>query len=152
MRAPMNALYMQSTRIHDGDWFAVWRVGHTMGVRIAGELDDERNPVWRAKVDELWARDGAPRFMALDVREAIPAASLPRRMQTAAWGRRVLATIEHGTLAVGKEARVGLTVGAIMRVVGMTNVFLRNDEAAFDRDVEAMLRGERPSLMSRSEA
>jgi hypothetical protein len=139
------SLYATHVQQHDGDWFGVWRVAHTMGIRITGALDDDRNPVWRAKVDELCARDGFPRFIALDVREAIPAASLPRRMQTAAWGRRMLASIEYATLAVGKDARVGITVGAIMRIVGMSNVSLRNHDEAFARDIDAMMRGERPT-------
>ena len=139
------SLYAIHTQQHDGDWFGVWRVAQTMGIRIVGELDDDRNPVWRAKVDELCARDGLPRFIALDVRAAIPAASLPRRMQTAAWGRRMLASIEYASLAVGKDARVGITIGAIMRIVGMSNASLRNTDDAFTRDIDAMLRGERPS-------
>lgn len=134
-------LFIDDARLHDGGFFAVWRRGDVVGVRIVGPLDDERNPVWRAWLDDRFARDGMPRFLALDVKSATPAASLPKRMQTAAWGRRLLGQISLGTIHLGHKANVSLAVKAILRVSGMDNVWLRTDDDAFAADIDAMLRG-----------
>lgn len=139
--ATEDALFVDDALVHDGGFFTVWRRGDVVGVRIVGDLDDEKNPVWRAWLDERFAQEGVPRFMALDVRSATPAASLPKRMQTAAWGRRLLGQIAHGTIHLGHDANVSLTVKAILRVAGMDNVWLRTDDDAFAADVKAMLRG-----------
>jgi hypothetical protein len=139
-----SSLFAPDALLFDGGWFGIWRAGANgavVGIRIEGALDDERNPVWRAKFDELAEREGWPRFVALDVRDAIPAASLARRMQTAAWGRRTLARIEHATLGIGADGRVSVTVRAILRIAGMNNVTLRSDDDAFFADVDAMLAG-----------
>jgi hypothetical protein len=131
--------------LHQDDFYAVWRSGDVVGVRIVGPLTDERNPLWRAKLDALCERDGWPRFIALDVKSAIPAATLPKRVQTALWGKRTLQRITCGSIHLGEDGRVSLTVGAILRVAGMDNVLLRTSDAAFERDVTLMLRGEKPS-------
>ena len=112
-----------------------------MACRIFGELTDARNPVWRGWLDAHFANDGWPRFIALDVRDAIPMASLPRRIQTAVWGRDVLSRIEAGAVAVGSGARVGIAVGAILRVTGMTNVTLCTDYDVFCALSSRWLRG-----------
>lgn len=135
-------LFVEACRLHDGGFFSVWRRGDVVGVRIVGDLDDERNPIWRAWLDARFAADGLPRFIALDVRDATPAASLPKRMQTAAWGRRVLGQIERGTIHLGHDANVSLTVKAILRIASMDNVWLRTDDDAFAADVAAMLHGD----------
>jgi hypothetical protein len=141
----MRALYDDTKRIHDGAWFSVYRASGVLGIKIVGLLDDEKNPVWRAHVDEIMAKDGWPRFMALDVRDAIPGASLPKRMASAAWGKHVLAHIEWGTICVAGDARTGLTVRAILRIAGMTNFHLRAQADAFTRDIDAMIAGTRPA-------
>jgi len=135
------ALFVDDARLHDGGFFSVWRRGDVVGVRIVGALDDEKNPIWRAWLDDRFASDGTPRFVALDVKDATPAAALPKRMQTAAWGRRLLGRITHGTIHLGHDANVSLTVKAILRVAGMDNVWLRTDDDAFAADIDAMLRG-----------
>lgn len=130
--------------VHTADFFAVWRVGDVVGVRIVGELTDARNPIWRAHVDAHFDAVGWPRYVALDVRKAIPMATLPLRIQSALWGKKVLSKITAGVLGVGKDARVGLTVGAIMRVAGMGNVVLCHDDDDFTARVARMERGEDP--------
>ena len=125
-------------RLHSADFFGVWRAGDVVGVRIEGELTDARNPVWRAWLDARFAADGWPRFIALDVKDAIPMASLPMRIKTALWGRATLARIDHGVIALGRDARVGLTVRAILRVAGMNNVTLLDDASAFAKAVDAL--------------
>lgn len=136
-----NPLFTPETLVHDGGFFRVWRKGHAVGVDIRGELNDERNPVWRAWLDAYFAQRGLPRFVALDVHEAIPAATLPKRMQTAAWGKHLLSVVEQGSVFLGDAARVSLTVGAILRIAGMTNVHLRTSRVNFDDDAHAYIDG-----------
>jgi hypothetical protein len=138
-----NPLFTPETLRHDGGFFRVWRKGLVVGVDIRGELNDERNPVWRAWLDAHFVEQGMPRFIALDVHEAIPAATLPKRMQTAAWSRTTLSRIEQGSLFLGDAARVSLTVGAILRIAGMTNVHLRTTRAQFDDDAASYVQGTR---------
>ena len=114
-------------------------------MRITGELTDERNPIWRAHVDALCAEAGWPRFMVLDVRDAIPMASLPKRIQSALWGKAVLSRVEHGLIVVGGNARAGLTVRAILRVAGMTNVTIASADRAFTATLADLLAGHAPS-------
>lgn len=132
-------LQTEANEIHAADFFTVWRRGDVVGVRIFGELNDARNPVWRSWLDTHFAQAGWPRFVALDVRDAVPMATLPRRIQTAMWGRLVLSRIEQGVLAVGKDARVGLTVGAILRVTRMTNVTVCSRHEDFCETVDSWL-------------
>lgn len=138
-----NPLFTPETLVHDGGFFRVWRKATAVGVDIRGELNDERNPIWRAWLDAHFAAHGTPRFIALDVHEAIPAATLPRRMQTAAWGRQTLSLIEQGSVFLGDAARVSLTVGAILRIAGMTNVHLRTRLVDFDDDATSYVNGAR---------
>lgn len=138
-----NPLFTPETMLHDGGFFRVWRKGPAVGVDIRGELNDERNPVWRAWLDAHFVEHGIPRFIALDVHEAIPAATLPKRMQTAAWSRTTLARIEQGSVFLGDAARVSLTVGAILRIAGMTNVHLRTAHQHFDDDATSYVHGTR---------
>ena len=81
--ATEDALFVDDALVHDGGFFTVWRRGDVVGVRIVGDLDDEKNPVWRAWLDERFAQEGVPRFMALDVRSATPAASMMATMSSA---------------------------------------------------------------------
>ncbi len=139
-----SVLFVDETKLHDGDFFAVWRRrghgGDVVGVRIVGPLTDEKNPVWRAWLDARFATDGWPRFIALDVKDAIPAASLPtKRLQTAMWGKSTLGRIERGSIHLGHEASVSLTVRATLRIAGMSNVSLHHSDAAFDDDINTML-------------
>jgi hypothetical protein len=142
---PNESFFTEDKRLHDGGFFGVWRArvaagGHdVVGIRIVGPLTDERNPVWRAWLDERFAVDGWPRFIALNVKDALPAASLPRRLQTAMWGKKVLGLIERATIHLGSEASVSLTVRATLRIAGMNNVDLRDTDAAFADDVRHML-------------
>lgn len=138
-----NPLFTPETLLHDGGFFRVWRKGPAVGVDIRGELNDDRNPVWRAWLDAHFVAHGTPRFVALDVHDAIPAATLPKRMQTAAWSRTTLARIEQGSVFLGDAARVSLTVGAILRIAGMTNVHLRTSQSQFDDDATAYVHGSR---------
>jgi hypothetical protein len=137
-------LFRDDHLLHSDDFYAVWRSRDVVGVRIHGPLTDERNPIWRAQVDALCDRDGWPRFVALDVKDAIPAASLPRRVQTALWGKKTLQRITCGSIHLGEDSRVSVTVRAILRVAGMDNVLLRSTDLEFERDVASMLRDESP--------
>ena len=136
-------LFDDDARLHDGGFFAVWRrqgaAGDVVDVRIVGPLTDDKNPVWRAWLDARFAADGWPRFIALDVKDALPAASLPKRLQTAMWGKQVLGRVERGGIHLGREASVSLTVRATLRIAGMSNVSLHHDDDAFAGDVRAML-------------
>lgn len=70
---------------------------------------------------------------------------MPKRLQTAVWGKKVLGLIEHGSLHLGTEASVSLTVRATLRIAGMSNVTMRHDDAAFAVDVDAMVAGRAPA-------
>jgi hypothetical protein len=147
----MNALFVEDARLHEGGFFGVWRRGDVVGVRITGPLTDERNPVWRAWLDARFAVDGWPRFIALDVKDAIPAASLPKRLQTALWSKQALSTIEYGCVQLGREASVSLTVRATLRIAGIGNISLHTTDDAFDADVGQMLAGVCPTGTTRAD-
>jgi hypothetical protein len=146
MTTPSLPLFSSGALLHGGGFYDVWRCGDVVGIRIEGELNDERNPIWRAWLDDRFAKDGYPRFIALDVRAAIPAASLPRRLQTANWGRKTLSLIEYGSVHLGDSATVSLSVRATLRIAGMSNVVLRSNDEDFDGDVAAMLLGQAPKV------
>ncbi len=141
-------LFVDDVLLHDAGWFTVWRRSRAefdvVGVRIVGHLTDEKNPIWRAWLDDEFSRTRWPRFIALDVKGALPAASLPKRLQTAMWGKKVLGLIEHGSIHLGTEASVSLTVRATLRIAGMTNASMRNADVAFAADVDAMMAGRAP--------
>lgn len=139
MKSPIG--FPDSSLIHDGGFFGVWRVGDVLGLRIVGVLDDERNPVWRAYLDAYIEESGWPRFAMLDVSETIPAASMAKRIQTAQWGRKVSAHIERGILFVGQDARVGFAVRAILRVASTSRLEIVNDEREFGALARALIEG-----------
>lgn len=136
--------FAPSSLVEDHGWWAFWRDGDLLGIRIVGELNDERNPQWRARLDEHVEAHGWPRIAALDVTEAIPAASLPYRARTALWGRRVLSNVDRALVVASAESQLTFTVRAILRMAGVPNVVFVNDAARAQDEFRALLDSNAP--------
>lgn len=134
--------FAPSALVEDQGWWAFWRDGDVLGVRIVGALTDERNPVWRARLDEHVAEHGWPRVAALDVTEAIPAATLPMRARTALWARRMMSNIGHTLVVVSADHQLTFTVKAILRMAGVSNVTVAGDPAWAALAFAALTRGD----------
>lgn len=131
--------------VEDHGWFAYWRAGPVLGVRIVGDLTDEKNPFWRAHIDAHFRDAGPARFAFLDVTQAVPKASLPMRVKTATWARAKCREVEHLVIAVGEDARTSFAVGAILRMAGMGNVTVTRGEREHAAALQAMREGRTPS-------
>ncbi len=125
--------------VEDQGWWAFWREGPVIGVRIIGPLTDEKNPVWRARLDEHMAEVGYPALGELDVRGATPAASTPNRVKTAMWCRKVLTHIPRVLILTRPEHDVTFAIKIILRVAGMSNAEIVHDAALVEEVLDRHL-------------
>jgi hypothetical protein len=128
-----------SSLVEDQGWWCFWRAGPALGVRITGALTDDKNPVWRARLDRHVDEAGYPLFAVLDVREATPAASTPNRVKTAMWTRKMLTHVPRVIILDSGEHEVNFAIKIILRVAGMTNAEVVSDEAYAQKALEQAL-------------
>lgn len=128
-----------SSLVEDQGWWCFWRQGPVMGVRIVGALTDDKNPVWRARLDQHVDDAGYPAFALLDVRDATPAASTPNRVKTAMWARKMLTHIPRLLIVTRPEHDVTFAIKIILRVAGMSNAEVLHDEQTVTRALDRAL-------------
>jgi hypothetical protein len=134
--------------VTDADGVAIWRQGRVLLVQVTGVIDDGRSALWRHAVDEHIAERGLPRMCAFDFSGCEPQNSMAARYRTATWGRALAQKIEWASLFTGGAAGPSFVVRTAIRLIGMSHVVLRFDEAEFQLDVSAMLQGKRRDVES----
>jgi hypothetical protein len=133
----MRRLSHFSSFVKETPVYTMWREEQLLHVKLHGNISDDESLIWRTAVDDHTAVKGWPRYVVLDVSEALSVGSMGSRVRTAAWGRLTLKQVREGVIYSGAEHMNHFVTRAILRLVGMPNISVIGDlatlEAAFER-------------------
>jgi anti-anti-sigma regulatory factor len=127
----------------------LWRADNVLCVRIEGVLDDAASDRWRTMVSDSIAKQGAPRFIAVDFSQCDPQNSMAARYRSAAFARETMKRIEHGVVLTGGTAGPTVVVRAVLRAIGLPNLDLHTDARAFADAIGTMRKGTKPNPAAR---
>lgn len=125
----MRTIYLEGlqTAASAPTW-TIARNQHLIAIAICGDIDDAISEAWRAAMQASFDSAGYPPFGFVDAIDSRATNSLSTRMHSAAFLRNCARHMQR--IAVCASAPTGFAVRAMMRVAGMGNVCMVDDDKA----------------------
>lgn len=120
----------------------VWREGDCGVVSLREDIDDDKSVAWRGAVDEHNAAAGDMQLVVLDVHAVVATNSMAMRFKSAMWARGALLRTRQVAIFTGSNHKSGFVIATILRIAGLGNASVVENEAALAATVAAYRRGE----------